>query len=104
MKKHERGCMQPTLNIIHYDENRKQFWIDLPDAPVAGPNDVYYCPTCGVKLEYLKPREIDPICVCGHDEIFHKAIIGCTKDVHSSIAFHDRMCGCSEFVLKVVDK
>ncbi len=48
--KHEKNCMQPKLGIIHYDQKRKAHWINLPDAPVAGPNDIYYCPTCGVKL------------------------------------------------------
>ena len=46
--KHIKGCMQPQLNIIKKIDNG--YFIDLPDAPKKGLNQVYYCPTCGVCL------------------------------------------------------
>jgi len=47
--KHKKGCLQPELNIIQ--EMDGGHFIYLADAPTSGMNQVYYCPTCGVKLE-----------------------------------------------------
>ena len=47
------------------------------------------------RVSFPKP---EILCRCGHDEVFHKDLIGCVYMVHSSIAFHgERMCGCREY-------
>lgn len=54
MTEHDRRCLQPVMDIIIYDKKRKSHMMNMPDAPAPGLNDIYYCPTCGIKLEEEK--------------------------------------------------
>lgn len=47
----DKRCMVPNLNLIVYDREIDGYFINLPDAPHPGMNQIYYCPGCGANLE-----------------------------------------------------